>query len=83
MPILVVAVLALAVFGLIAILLLIAMILEHSLITQAAKTDPSYSVTTRTVISLNPNFDRPRGEDTPTDNPSPEKEKVHEHALVG
>jgi hypothetical protein len=81
MPILVMALLALTVFGLIGILLIVAVILEHSTLARAAKTDASHPVTSGAPPSLNPN-DGPRGEDAPTENPSA-KEKVHEHACTG
>jgi hypothetical protein len=79
MPILVMGMLALIVFGLIGIMLLVAVILEHSAVARAAKTDPSHLVTSGAVPALNPSFDGARGEGAPTENPSA-KEKVHEHA---
>jgi hypothetical protein len=82
MPILVMALLALTVFGLIGILLIVAVILEHSTLVRTAKNDDSHPVTTAAAPALNPNFDRPRGEDSPTEDQSP-KEKVHEHACTG
>jgi len=82
MPILVMGLLALAVFGLIGILLIAAVILEHSTLPRAARTDALHPVTSGIAPTVNPNFDRPRGEDVPAENPS-EKEKVHEHACTG
>ncbi len=83
MPMLIMALLALAVFGLLGFLLAIAMIMEHSMLARAAKTDVSYPATSGPGPSLIPNFDRPRGEDTPAENPSTKKEEVHEHACTG
>jgi hypothetical protein len=79
MPILVMALLALMVFGLIGILLVVAVVMEHSTPAGRARRNASRPVTSP---YLNPNFDRPRGEDAPTENPSA-KEKVHEHACTG
>jgi len=83
MPIVIMALLALAVVGLVGFLLATAMILEHSMLTRAAKTDVSYRATSGPARILHPNFDRPCGEDTPTENRFPKKEKVHEHARIG
>ncbi len=79
MPILVMALLALIVFGLIGILLLVAVIMEHSAPAGPARRNASYPGTSP---SLNPNIEGPRGEDTRPENPSP-KETVHEHACTG
>ena len=83
MPILILALLALAVFGLVGFLLAIAMILEHSMLTRAAEIDASYPVNSGAGPILHPNLDRPRGEDMPPGNPSSKKEKLHEHACTG
>jgi hypothetical protein len=80
MPILVMAMLALIAFGLIGIMLVVAVLMEHSTLARAAKTDASQPVTSG-APSLNPNFDGPRGEEPPTEHPSA-KEKVHEHACT-
>ncbi len=80
MPILVMALLALTVFGLIGILLIIAVVLEHSTLERTAKGNAPQPVTNAPPCP-NPNFDRPRGEDAPTKDQS-EKEKVHEHACT-
>ena len=83
MPILILALLALAVFGLIGSLLAIAMILEHSILKHATDIDASRPVTAGSTCVLYPNFNRPRGRDTPSGNPSAKKEQVHEHARTG
>jgi hypothetical protein len=82
MPILVMAMLALTVFGLIGIMLVVAVLMEHSEPAGPARRKVSQAVTSDVTPFLNPSFDRPRGEDAPTENPS-EKEKVHEHACTG
>jgi hypothetical protein len=82
MPILIMGLLALAIFGLIGIMLVVAMLLEHSTLARAAKSEASHPQTTGAAPVLSPNFDRPRGKDTPTENPS-KKENVHEHACAG
>jgi hypothetical protein len=76
MPILVMAMLALMVFGLIGIMLVVAVMMEHSTPAGPARRNVSHPVTSDVVP-----FDRPRGENTPTEDPSP-KEKVHEHACT-
>ena len=81
MPILVMALLALTVFGLIGILLIVAVVLEHSTQARAAKSNAAHPVTADATPSPNPKFDRPRGEDAPKQDQS-EKEKVHEHACT-
>lgn len=81
MPILVMALLALTVFGLIGILLIVAVVLEHSTLARRAKGNAPHPVTNATP-SPNPNFDRPRGEEAPTTEDQSEKEKVHEHACT-
>jgi len=81
MPILVMGMLALIVFGLIGILLLLAVVLEHSTAARAAKTAHSQPVTFGAAPAPNPSFDGARGEGAPTENQSP-KEKVHEHACA-
>ena len=81
MPILVMALLALIIFGTIGILLVVAVIMEHSPGEHPARRPRSHPVTLDVSPSL-PNFDRARGEGESTENPSTE-EKVHEHAYVG
>jgi hypothetical protein len=54
MPILMMALLALMVFGLIGILLTVAVILEQSKLKRAAKGDAAHPVTSGTASSLNP-----------------------------
>jgi hypothetical protein len=76
------ALLALAVFGLIGILLIVAVVMEHSTQARAAKTNAARPVTADATPSPNPIFHTPRGEDAPTPDQS-EKEKVHEHACTG
>jgi hypothetical protein len=82
MPILVMALLALAAFGLIGIMLVVAVLMEHSTPRRTVKTEASYPAGPGAASFPNPNFDRPRGAASPTENPS-EKEKVHEHACTG
>jgi flagellar basal body-associated protein FliL len=79
MPILVMAILALIVFGLIGIMLLVAVVMEHSKPGRSAKLAASQPLNPGAAPSLKPNIDGPRGEDAPTENLSA-KEKVHEHA---
>jgi hypothetical protein len=79
MPILVMALLALIVFGLIGILLVVAVIMEHSAPAGPARRNALYPVDSP---ALKSNLDRPRGVDAPPENPSP-KERVHEHACTG
>jgi hypothetical protein len=82
MPILVMALLALTVFGLIGILLIVAVILEHSTQSRTAESNTLHAVTSGATLFPNPNFHRPRGADSPTESLS-EKENVHEHACTG
>jgi len=82
MPILVMGVLALIVFGTIGILLVIAVMMEHSTAEHPARRHFPHSETSDVAPSLNPNIDGPHGEGTRTEGES-SKEKVHEHALVG
>lgn len=82
MPILVMALLALVVFGLIGILLIVAVILEHSTPASSAKSDAPQPLAPGAVPFLIPNFEPPRGKDTPPGTSS-SKEKVHEHACTG
>lgn len=81
MPILVMAMLALIAFGTIGILLVVAVMMEHSGPADPPRRKVSHATSDVTPI-FDPSFDRPRGEDTPTQNPS-SKEKVHEHACTG
>jgi hypothetical protein len=81
MPALMIALLALAVFGLIGIFLIIAMVLEQSTLARTAKTDAIHLVTSGSAPSLYPNH-RPRGEAAPRQNQF-SKEKFHEHARTG
>lgn len=83
MPILVMALLALIMFGLIGVMLSVAVMMEHSTPdVHPARRSASHRVTSDVAHSLNPNFDRPNGEGSPTENLS-EEEKLHEHACVG
>jgi hypothetical protein len=86
------AVLALIVFGTIGILLVIAVMMEHSTAEHPARRHLSHSESSGVAPSLGPNSDRPRGESAPAEDHFSEnhrsedhssKEKVHEHALVG
>jgi hypothetical protein len=81
MPILVMALLALMIFGTIGILLVVAVIMERSPGEHPARRRRSHPETSDVAPSL-PNFDRARGEGVSTKNPSTE-EKVHEHAFIG
>jgi hypothetical protein len=81
MPILVMALLALIIFGTIGILLVVAVIMEHFPGEHPARRHGSHPVTSDVAPSLQ-NFDRARGGRESTENPSTE-EKVHEHAYVG
>jgi len=82
MPILVMAMLALIAFGLIGIMLVVAVLMEHSEPAGPPRRKVSADVTSDVNPIFDPSVDRPRGEDTPTQNPSA-KEKVHEHACTG
>jgi len=78
------ALLALIAFGTIGILLVVAVIMEHSPAEHPARRIRSHPVTSDVAPSLNPSFDKPHGEVAPTENPSEsEKETVHEHACIG
>ena len=79
MPILVMAMLALMVFGLIGILLVVAVIMEHSTPGCPPRLAPSQPLNPGTGPSVNLNIDGPRNEDARPKDASP-KEKVHEHA---
>jgi hypothetical protein len=81
MPILVTALIALMMLGTIGILLVVAVIMEHSPGEHPARRDRSHPITPGVAPSLS-NFDRARGEGESTENP-PTEEKVHEHALIG
>ncbi len=74
MPILVMALLALFVFGTIGILLVIAVMMEHSTAEHPARRHFPHSETSDVAPS---HGEEPRGENQSS------KEKVHEHALVG
>jgi len=74
MPILVMGVLALIVFGTIGILLVIAVMMEHSTAEHPARRHFPHSETSDIAPSRG---EEPRGENQSS------KEKVHEHALVG
>ena len=80
MPILMMALLALIIFGTIGILLVVAVIMEQSPGEHPARRHCSPG--TSDVAPSLPNFDRARGDSGSTENPSTE-EKVHEHAYVG
>ncbi len=80
MPILIMALLALIIFGTIGILLVVAVIMEQSPGEHPARRHCSPG-TSDVGPSLR-DFDIARGEGKSTDNPSTE-EKVHEHAYVG
>jgi len=82
MPILIMALLALIAFGTIGILLVVAVIMEHSPAEHPARRKRSYPVESDVAPSFNPNIDKPHGEGSPTETLS-EEEKVHEHALAG
>jgi len=82
MPILVMALLALAVFGLIGILLTVAVVLEHRTLDRATNGNAAHPVAADATPSPSPTFHTPRGGDAPTQDQS-EKEKVHEHACTG
>jgi hypothetical protein len=83
MPILIMALLALILFGLLGIMLSVAVMMEHSTPDpRPARGNASHPVTSGVAPLLNPNLDRPGNEVAPTEDPS-EKEKVHEHACVG
>ena len=81
MPMLVMVLLALIMCGTIGILLVVAIIMEHSPGEHPARRQYSHDVTSDGAHSL-PIIDRVRGEDESKANPSTE-EKVHEHACVG
>ena len=78
MPILVMAMLALVVFGLIGIMLVVAVMMEHSESPRPARLT---AVPPEIIPSFNPNAEKTRGEDAAATNPST-KEKVHEHACT-
>ena len=80
MPILVMALLALILFGTIGILPAVAVIMEHSPREHPARRHRS--PVTSDLAPSHRNFDRARAEAESTENPSTE-EKVHEHAYVG
>jgi hypothetical protein len=83
MPILVMALLALILFGLLGIMLSVAVMMEHSTPDiRPARRDASHPATSGVVPLVNPTVDRPRSEDAPTEIAST-KEKVHEHACAG
>lgn len=82
MPILVMAMLALMVFGLIGIMLVVAVMMEHSEPAGPARRRASHPVASDVPPSLNPKLDRPRGDNAPPETSSA-KEKVHEHACTG
>ena len=82
MPILVMGLLALIAFGLIGILLAVAVMMEHSKAEHPARRNLSHPVTSGVAASLSPKLDRPRGESAPAESPSA-KENVHEHACTG
>ena len=83
MPILVMALLALIVFGLIGIMLSVAVMMEHSTPDpHPARPKASLPVTSGVASLLTPCIDRPRKGDAPTEITAA-KEKVHEHACTG
>jgi hypothetical protein len=83
MPILIMALLALIIFGLVGIMFAVAVIMEHSTSDpHPARRGASHPVTSGVAPPPNPKFDRPRSEGAPTENQF-EKEKVDEHACVG
>ena len=81
MPILVMAMLALVVFGLIGIMLVVAVMMEHSEPPRPARLNAVHPVPPEIIPPFNPNADEAHGEDAPATNPST-KEKVHEHACT-
>ena len=83
MPILVMALLALIVFGLIGIMLSVAVMMEHSTPDpHPARRNVLHVVTSDVAPLLNPAIDRPHSGNAPTEITST-KEKVHEHACAG
>ena len=78
MPILVMAMLALVVFGLIGIMLVVAVMMEHSVPPRPTRL---IAVPPEIIPSFNPKAGQDRGEDAPAVSPST-KEKVHEHACT-
>ncbi len=77
MPILIMALLALIIFGTIGILLVVAVIMEHSPAEHPARRHYPYAVTSDVDPSSSPNFDKPGAEGAATE------ESVHEHVTVG
>ena len=77
MPILIMALLALIIFGTIGILLVVAVIMEHSPAEHPARRHYAYAVPSDVARSASPNFDKPRPEGASTE------ESVREHVTVG
>ena len=87
MPILIMALLALIMFGCIGILLVVAVMMEHSTAQHPARHNRPHSENPDVAAPAGLNFDRPHRQGSPTEDHFPEdqssKEKVNEHALVG
>ena len=77
MPILIMALLALIIFGTIGILLVVAVIMERSAAEHPARRRYPYAVTSDVAPSSSPNFDKPRAESAATE------ESVRERVTVG
>ena len=77
MPILIMALLALIIFGTIGILLAVAVIMEHSPAEHPARRHGPHPVSSDVVPSSSLNFDKPRAEGAATE------ESVREHVTVG
>jgi len=82
MPILVMAVLALMVFGTIGILLVVAVVMEHSTMEHPPKRPLPHLGSSDVALSLGPKLEIPKGQDPPPSDPAVEK-NVEEPACVG
>ena len=76
MPILIMALLALIIFGTIGILLVVAVIMEHSPAEHPARRHYPNAVPSDVARSSSPNFDKPRSKGAT-------EESVREHVTVG
>ena len=87
MPILIMALLALIMFGCIGILLVVAVMMEHSTAQHPARHNLPHSENPDVAAPAGLNFDRPQRQGLQSEDQFPEdqfsKEKVNEHALVG
>jgi hypothetical protein len=82
MPILIMALLALIMFGLVGIMLSVAVMMEHSTPdVHAARHDATHAETSADPPYNGPKTDKVSGESAPIENP-PEEKKVHEHACA-